>query len=148
MRLLIDSGVWWWHFHGLPLDPALSALMRDGTHEFHLCPLSIAEMLYKWRHKPGQLPAPHPDQWLENSLKNYRLAHLSKDAARLAGIFDWKHGDPVDRCLAALAKTEGLTLIHTDTVLKDLPGFPQRYFPKVEIKTPCPPVSPRSSGSN
>lgn len=148
MRLLIDSGVWWWHYHGLPLDPELSALMRDGTHEFHLCPLSIAEMLYKWRHKPGQLPAPHPDGWLEDSLRNYRLAHLSKDAARLAGLFDWKHGDPVDRCLAALAKIEGLTLIHTDTILRDLPGFPQRYFPKVEIKTPAPPASPRSSGSN
>jgi PIN domain nuclease of toxin-antitoxin system len=46
-------------------------------------------------------------------------------------LWDWSHGDLVDRTLAAIAAETGLVLVHTDTVLKGLPGFPQRYFPAV-----------------
>jgi predicted nucleic acid-binding protein len=31
--------------------------------------------------------------------------------------------------MAAIAVEEGLTLVHTDLVLKNLTGFPQLYFP-------------------
>ena len=37
----------------------------------------------------------------------------------------------VDRVLAAIAKEQNLLLVHTDTVLKKLTGFPQKYFPNV-----------------
>ncbi len=128
MKALIDSGVWWKRYHGLPLHPRLEDALKEVT-EWHLCPLSIEEMLYKWRHKT--LPAPPPETWLTESLQGYRPALLIFESAQLAGLWDWKHGDPVDRALAAIAKVEGLTLIHTDTTLKDLPGFPQAYFQNV-----------------
>lgn len=130
MRALIDSGVWWNRYHGLPLHPRLVATLNTVT-EWYLCPLSIEEMLYKWRHKPKHLPAPDPATWLDHSLQGYRPALLTFESARQAGLWDWPHGDPVDRALAAIARTEDLRLIHTDMVLKDLPGFPQLYFPKV-----------------
>ncbi len=76
---------------------------------------------------------PPPDQWLEESLQGFKPALLTFESARLAGSWDWPHGDPVDRALAAIAKVEGLTLIHTDTRLKNLPGFPQRYFKAVAM---------------
>jgi PIN domain nuclease of toxin-antitoxin system len=132
MKALLDSGVWWARWHGLPLHSGLQEALKEVT-EWWLCPLSIAEMLYKWRHKPKVLPGPNPALWLNRSLSGFRMASISPAAAQLAGLWDWRHGDPVDRLLCAVAKTEGLTLIHTDTVLKDLPGFPQRYFPKVVL---------------
>ena len=128
MKALIDSGVWWKRYHGLPLHPKLVEALNRVT-EWHLCPLSVEEMLYKWRHR--KLPAPPVAHWLAHSLQGYRPALLTFESAHLAGTWDWQHGDPVDRALAAIAKTEGLTLIHTDTVLKELPGFPQQYFPNV-----------------
>ena len=59
MKALIDSGVRWRRYHGLPLHPRLRATLGQVT-EWYLCPLSIEEMLYKWRHKPQMLPAPDP----------------------------------------------------------------------------------------
>ena len=35
----------------------------------------------------------------------------------------------VDRVLAAIAKEQNLLLVQTDTILKKLTGFPQKYFP-------------------
>lgn len=130
MKALIDSGVWWNDYHGLPQHPKLRAALETVT-EWYLSPLSVEEMLYKWRHKPRKLPAPNPAEWLEHSLQGYRPALLTFESARQAGLWDWTHGDPVDRALAAIAKTEYYTLIHTDTVLKGLPGFKQLYFPNV-----------------
>lgn len=127
MKALIDSGIWWRRFHRLPLPKKLEEAFDEVT-EWWLSPLSVAEMLFKWRHKPGTLPAPPPEIWLERSLQGYRLAPLTFEAARLAGTWGWKHGDPVDRLLAGIAKAGDLTLWHTDTKLKGLPGFPQRYF--------------------
>ena len=131
MKALIDSGVWWKRYHQLPLHPALVQQLATVT-EWYLCPLSVEEMLYKWRHKPKLLPAPDPKDWLDHSLQGYRPALLTFESARLAGLWDWPHGDPVDRALAAIARAEDYTLIHTDTKLKELPGFPQLYFPNVE----------------
>jgi PIN domain nuclease of toxin-antitoxin system len=84
-------------------------------------------MLYKVKHK--KLPVPAGADWLNESLQGYRIAPFTIEAGKIAGNWNWKHGDPVDRCMAAVAVSEGLPLIHTDTVLKDLSGFPQLYFP-------------------
>ncbi len=43
-------------------------------------------------------------------------------------LWDWPHKDPADRILAATAQIEKVELWHTDTILKKLRGFPQRYF--------------------
>ena len=59
--------------------------------------------------------------------KNFVIEMPDSVAAMTAGLWDWDHGDLVDRTLAAIAKDKGLTLIHTDKVLKNFTGFPQKW---------------------
>jgi PIN domain nuclease of toxin-antitoxin system len=128
MKILLDTGVWFRRYHRLPLKPSLVKFLASEAHEFHLSPLSVAEIVFKWRR--GRLPGiPHPAEWVDHSLENFLLVHPSPQAARRAGSWDWDHGDLVDRLLAAIAAESDLLLIHTDRVLKKLSGFPQRYFP-------------------
>ncbi|MHC1764659.1 MAG: type II toxin-antitoxin system VapC family toxin [Verrucomicrobiia bacterium] len=127
MKALIDTGVWFRRYHRLPMSAALRSCLENEVEEFHLCPLSIAELTFKWR--SGRLPGvPNPDEWLEHSLQNYYLEAPGASACLKAGMWDWDHGDLVDRTLAAIAAETGLVLVHTDSVLKDLQGFPQRFF--------------------
>lgn len=127
MRILLDTGVWWrWMTRG-PLRSALLEFLASPDSVFHLCPLSVLEITYKLRHR-GLRPPEDPD-WQERILHGFRLAPVTFEAAWLAGEWPWDHGDPIDRVLAAVAATQGLTLVHTDTRLKDLAGFPQQYFP-------------------
>jgi len=125
MRLLLDSGVWFRASANLPLPAALIRQIKDAS-EVWLCPISVQEILYKWRH--GRWVGPPPDVWLAESLAGCRLAAVTFEAARLAGSWEWSHGDPHDRLLAAVALTQQLTLVHTDRTLKELSGFPQKYF--------------------
>lgn len=128
MRILLDTGVWFRRYHQLPLKPSLGTFLEDQDHEFHLCPLSIAEITFKWQR--GRLPGiPDPSRWIDHSLENFLLVHPSPAAAKLAGLWNWSHGDLIDRLLAAIASDSDLLLIHTDRTLKKLTGFPQRYFP-------------------
>ena len=131
MKVLVDTGVWFRRYFGLPMKPSLRACLTAEVTEFHLCPLSVAEIAFKWRR--GRLPGvPDPVHWMDHSLQDYALEAPSVTACRQAGLWDWSHGDLVDRILAAIAAETGLVLLHTDTVLKGLSGFPQRYFPNVD----------------
>jgi len=130
MRALIDTGVWFRRYFRLPMSRSLKRFLEDEVTEFHLCPLSVAEITFKWRR--GRLAGvPDPRDWLDHALENYTLEPATLAACLQAGRWDWAHGDLVDRLLAAIASETGLVLVHTDTVLKDLAGFPQRYFPNL-----------------
>lgn len=127
MRVLLDTGVWFRRYHGLPLRKSLLRFLETEVTGFCLCPLSIEEIAYKW--KRGRLEdVPDPKEWMEHSLLNFEMINLSAEAALRAGLWPWNHGDPVDRALAAIAALEGVTLVHTDRVLAQLKDFPQRYF--------------------
>jgi PIN domain nuclease of toxin-antitoxin system len=65
---------------------------------------------------------------LEHSLENFVLENLSSAAALQAGLWDWDHGDLMDRSLAAIAADTAIPLVHTDRVLRKLGGFPQKWF--------------------
>lgn len=128
MKVLLDTGVWFRRYHRLPLRPSLVKFLETEVTEFHLSPLSVAEISFKWQR--GRLPGiPDPAAWVDHSLENFVLEPASPAAARQAGLWDWSHGDLVDRLLAAIAAESGLVLVHTDRVLKGLEGFSQRYFP-------------------
>jgi PIN domain nuclease of toxin-antitoxin system len=128
MEALIDTGVWFRRYHGLPMKPSLKKFLQSEITVFHLCTLSIAELTFKWQR--GRLPGvPNPKEWLNHSLENFVIEEPSLNACLSAGLWNWPHGDFVDRTLAGVAADRGLTLIHTDSCLKDLTGFPQRYFP-------------------
>jgi PIN domain nuclease of toxin-antitoxin system len=126
MRALLDTGVWFRRYHRLPMSRALRQYL-ESVSEFYLSPLSVAEISYKWQR--GKLPqVPDPATWTDHALENFILLDLSAAAALRAGLWPWAHGDLVDRSLAALAAESQITLVHTDKVLRDLGGFPQKWF--------------------
>ena len=127
MKVLLDSGVWWRKSGKLPMKKPLADFLEHDVTEWWVSPFAMSEMIYKVKHK--KLPAPQGENWLADALRGYRIAPFSLAAGIRAGNWNWQHGDPVDRCMAAIAVEEGLTLIHTDRILKDLTGFPQLYFP-------------------
>jgi PIN domain nuclease of toxin-antitoxin system len=130
MRVLIDTGVWFRRYFGLPVSRSLKRFIEEEVTEFHLCPLSVAEIAFKWQR--GRLAGvPDPERWVDHALENYTIELPGPVACLKAGLWDWTHGDLVDRILAAIASEKGLVLVHTDTVLKSLAGFPQRYFRNV-----------------
>lgn len=130
MKALLDTGVWFRRYHSLPMKASLKAFLADDVTEFHLCPLSVAEIAFKWRR--GRLPGVRdPREWVEHSLENYFMEIPTSTSSLQAGLWDWQHGDLVDRTLAAIAAEADLVLVHTDSVLKNLQGFPQRYFPSL-----------------
>ena len=130
MRALLDTGVWFRRYHRLPMSSALRRYLSEVP-EFYLSPLSVAEITYKWQR--GKLPQiPDPRTWVAHAVENFIMVDLSPAAALQAGLWPWAHGDLVDRSLAALAAESGVTLVHTDKILRDLPGFPQKWFKNVE----------------
>ena len=130
MKVLLDTGVWFRRYHGLPMSLPLRDFLNEQVDEFHICPLSVSEICYKWQR--GRLPGiPDPQRWIAHSLQNFVIEMPDSVAAMAAGLWDWSHGDLVDRTLAAIAKDRDLTLIHTDKVLKNLTGFPQKWFRNV-----------------
>jgi PIN domain nuclease of toxin-antitoxin system len=132
MKVLLDTGVWFRRYHGLPMSRALKNFLDHEVSEFHICPLSVAEICYKWQR--GRLPGvPDPAKWLNHSLENFIIQNPDPAASLRAGLWDWDHGDLVDRSLAAIAAETGLTLIHTDKVLRQLKDFPQKWFRNVSM---------------
>ncbi|HVS63923.1 MAG TPA: PIN domain-containing protein [Thermoanaerobaculia bacterium] len=132
MKALIDTSVWFRRYHGLPMKRSLRRFLQEEVSEFHLCPLSVAEICFKW--KRGRLPGvPDPEHWVDRSLENYVLELPGAAVSKKAGSWPWPHGDLVDRVLAAIAAESDLVLVHTDRVLESLGGFPQRYFPNASM---------------
>lgn len=126
MKALLDTGVWFRRYHRLPMSRSLRQCL-GGVTEFYLSPLSIAEISFKWQR--GKLPqVPDPETWVSRAVENFILLDLSPSAALRAGLWPWTHGDLVDRALAALAAESSIPLVHTDKVLRDLQGFPQKWF--------------------
>ena len=130
MKVLLDTGVWFRRYHGLPMSQPLRDFLNEEVEEFHICPLSVSEIYFKWQR--GRLAGiPDPQTWVLHSLQNFVMELPNSGAAMTAGLWDWDHGDLVDRTLAAIAKEKSLTLIHTDKVLKNFTGFPQKWFRNV-----------------
>ena len=130
MKALLDTGIWFRRYHGLPMSQPLRDFLNDEVEEFHISPLSVSEICFKWQR--GRLPGvPDPQKWVAHSLQNFAMEMPDSAVAMTAGLWDWAHGDLVDRTLAAIAKEKGLTLIHTDKVLKSMTGFPQKWFRNV-----------------
>ena len=110
------------------MRPTLRRFLAKEVTQFHLCPLSVAEITFKLQR--GRLKdVPGPATWVPHSLKHFVLENPSATAAQQAGQWSWSHGDLVDCVLAAISKEQNLLLVHTDSVLKKLTWFPQKYFP-------------------
>lgn len=131
MRALLDTGVWFRRYHRLPMSSALRRYLDEVT-EFYLSPLSVAEISYKWHR--GKLPqVPDPQTWVAHAVENFIMIDFSPETVLQAGFWPWAHGDLVDRSLAAIAAQCGITLVHTDKILRDCKGFPQQWFKNVGV---------------
>jgi len=125
MRVLADTNVFIKFCRRLPLPAIIEQVLADPQTERLLSPISVIELFRLWQN--SQVPD-NPDTWLELALPSWRVVPITVPVARLSVLWDWDHKDPADRLLAATAKVENVALWHTDTKLRRLKGFPQRYF--------------------
>jgi PIN domain nuclease of toxin-antitoxin system len=125
MKLLADTNLFVKFAHRQPLPDEVERVLDDEDTVRCLSPMSVVEIYRLW--KGGQL-TDNPDDWLELALASWTILPVTVPIARQSVLWDWAHRDPADRLLAATAKVERIELWHTDTVLKKLSGFPNRYF--------------------
>ena len=128
MRLLVDTNVFIKFCRRLPLPPEVERVLEEEDTERCLSPVSVIELYRLWQR--GHVPQ-NPDTWLNDALPSWEILPVTVPIARQAVLWPWLHKDPADRLLAATAVEERIEFWHTDTVLKKLPGFPQRYFKNV-----------------
>ena len=84
MRALLDTDVWFRGYHGLPMRPTLRRFLAKEVTQFHLCPLSVAEITFKWQR--GRLKdVPDSATWVPHSLEHFELENLSATAAQQNG---------------------------------------------------------------
>ena len=131
MKILADTGVWFRFVRRLPLSRRIESALEEETNERYLCPISSMEIVRKWQ--TGKLPCPDPGTWMDAALEGFEILPITEPIARKAALWDWAHRDPADRLIAATAHEHDLELWHTDTVLRTLEGFPQRYFKAVVL---------------
>ena len=125
MRLLVDTNLFIKFCNELALPSEVEETLNDMEAERCVSAISILETYRLW--KKGELKE-NPDAWIDLALPSWSVLPVTAPIARQSVLWPWPHKDPADRLLAATASVEGLEFWHTDTVLKDLTGFPHRYF--------------------
>lgn len=125
MRVLADTNVFIKFCRRLPLAEEVERTLNLPDTERCLSPVSVIELFRKWQE--GDVPD-NPDTWLDLALASWTILPVTVPIARQSVLWGWPHRDPADRLIAATAQVEKAALWHTDTVLKKLTGFPQRYF--------------------
>ncbi len=125
MRVLADTNIFIKFNRQLPLAPEVETVLESESVERCVSTVSIIELFRLW--KSGRIPL-NPDAWLDAALECWAVIPVNTAIARQSVLWEWPHKDPADRIIAATAALEKVELWHTDTTLKKLSGFPQRYF--------------------
>lgn len=128
MRVLADTNVFIKFCLRLPLPKKIETALLENTTERCLSPVSVLELYRLWQ--KGSVPD-HPDTWVDKALPSWTVLPITVPIARLSVLWHWEHRDPADRLLTATAQHHRVELWHTDTVIRKLQGFPQRYFVNV-----------------
>ena len=125
MKILADTNLFVKFYHRQPLPVGVEAVLESDVAERFISAATVIEIYRLWR---GRRILIDPDVWLDEALNSWTVIPINTAIARQSVQWDWPHKDPADRILAATAQIEKVELWHTDTVLKKLTGFPQRYF--------------------
>ncbi len=125
VRILADTNLFIKFHRQLPLPAAVEKMLEADSTERFLSAISIIELFWLWKNKRVPL---NPDEWLDAALESWTVLPITAPIGRQSVLWDWPHKDPADRILAATAQIEKIEFWHTDTTLKKLKGFPQRYF--------------------
>lgn len=125
VRILADTNLFLKFCRRLPLPSVVESAFVDEENELCVASISAMEIYRLWQLQ--KIPD-NPDTWLDQALPSWTVMPMTVPVARQAVLWHWEHKDPADRVIAATALLQKTTLWHTDTVLKKLTGFPQRYF--------------------
>ena len=125
MRILADTNLFVKFYHRLPLPEGVEETLNSTDTERFVSPVSVIEI---YRLAQARRILFDPEIWLNSALETWTVLPITAPIARQSVLWDWPHKDPADRILAATAQIEKIELWHTDTLLKKLRGFPQRYF--------------------
>ena len=120
MRLLLDTHTFlWWCKDDPQLGEAERAAIRDGANEVFLSAASVWEMAIK--QALGRLKVPEPPSVAAPRMGMVPLP-ISFAHAEATSLLPPRHRDPFDRLLVAQARTEGLTLVTRDPLIRAYPG--------------------------
>ena len=128
MRILADTNLFLKFCRRLPVPGPVVSAFEDEKNELCVASISAIEIYRLWQNK--KIPI-HPDTWLDLALPSWTVIPLTVPIARQSVLWNWAHRDPADRIIAATAAVEKIELWHTDTILKKLTGYPQKYFKNV-----------------
>lgn len=128
MKILADTNLFLKFCRRLPLPRPVESAFEDERNELYLASVSAVEIYRLWQ--AGRVPD-NPDLWLDLALPSWTVVSMTVPIARQSVLWPWAHRDPADRIIAATAALDKIEFWHTDTVLKKLTGFPQRYFKNV-----------------
>jgi PIN domain nuclease of toxin-antitoxin system len=119
MALVLDTHVWLWLVEGIhPIDPGIVAQVdaSRSNDEVYVSAISLWEVAMADARRRVQLSLPCA-QWIEASLLAGRIVlapltpAIAIDSVRLPGNI---HNDPMDRIIAATARSLGATLVTRD----------------------------------
>lgn len=125
MKILTDTNLFVNFYHHQPLPAGMESMLESELAERFISAVTVIEIYRLWQ---GRRLMIDPESWLDEALRSWTVIPINTEIARQSVLWDWPHKDPADRLIAATAKIENIELWHTDTVLKKLPGFPNRYF--------------------
>ena len=120
MRLLLDTHAFlWWCEDDPKLGVAEREAIRDGANEVFLSAASVWEMAIK--QGLGRLQLPEPPSVAAPCMGIVPLPVAFAHAEATVSLPSL-HRDPFDRLLVAQARTEGMTLVTHDPLIRVYPG--------------------------
>ena len=125
MRVLADTNLFVKFYRRQPSPAVVEASLESADAERFVSPVSVIEIYRLWQARRLLMD---PEAWRATALESWTVLPITVPIARQSVLWSWSHKDPADRILAATALVEHIELWHTDTLLKKLRGFPQRYF--------------------
>lgn len=120
MKLLVDTHVYlWWRGDDPRLGEVERQAIQDGANGVFLSAASVWEMAIKQTLGRLQVPGPASAAAVRLGFEPLPISFAHAEAtARLPPL----HRDPFDRLLVAQARTEGLTLVTHDPLIRAYPG--------------------------
>jgi PIN domain nuclease of toxin-antitoxin system len=122
VRLLLDTCTFLWLAGGQRLPPAAAAAIADPSNDVYLSPVSVWEIVTKYRN--GRLPLPEPPDRLipaERAVRGVASLDFDEESALQAMRLPMLHRDPFDRMLIAQAIATSSTLVTPDPLVSQYP---------------------------
>ena len=119
MKCLLDSHALLWAVADSPrLSSRARDLILDAENDVPVSAASYYELIFKARR--GRLGAAALGLPEDVAKSNFDELDISKAHLLAAAAFNWSHGDPWDRIIAAQAMIEDCVLVSADEIFDDI----------------------------